>query len=641
MTSRCILALVGVLLLLPAPTSVVAASFLTCRFGQRHIGKLGNLPPREAKRPNILWLTCEDMSPNLGCYGDALAVTPNLDRFAAEGVRYTRAFSVAGVCAPSRSCLITGMYPTTLGSHYMRCQARLPAEVRCFSEHLRDGGYYCTNNVKTDYNFPVPKAAWDENSRTAHWRNRKKGQPFFAVFNNVVTHESQIRTPEAAFRKNTARLTLKERHDPEKVAVPPFHPDTPEVRRDWARHFDLVTAMDKWFGDMLRQLADDGLADDTIVFFYSDHGVGLPRGKRWLYDTGMRVPLLIRFGKNVAHLAQAKPGSVSDRLVSFVDFGPTALSLAGVRPPKVMQGVPFLGAFAGGPREAVYGIRDRMDERNDCTRAVRDGRFKYLRNYQAYKPWAQTLEYMEHMPTMQAWRRLAAEGKLAGPAALWMRPTKPFEELYDTAEDPHEIRNLADSPAHRETLERLRQLHREWYRETRDLGLMPEAEVYARSKGRTPYELGRDEKVFPSKRLLAAAEALAARDALPRCLKLVEDGDGAVRWWGATGLGVHGGGDREALQALEKALADPAPVVRVAAADALRRLGKEDKALPALTKCLKDDNPWVRHEAALVIDELGARAATLRAELEAAEDENEYVVRVVKHTLAALDANRR
>jgi uncharacterized sulfatase len=590
----------------------------------------------EAKRPNILWLTCEDMSANLGCFGDKLAVTPNLDRLATQGVRYTRAFSVAGVCAPSRSGLITGMYPTTLGSHYMRCEARLPAEVLAYSEHLRRAGYHCTNNVKTDYNFPVPKAAWDQNSRTAHWRGRPAGKPFFAVFNNTVTHESQIRAADAAFKKNTARLTDKERHDPAKVAVPPFHPDTPEVRRDWARMFDLITAMDRWVGDLLDELDKDGLADDTVVFFYSDHGVGLPRGKRWLYDTGMRVPLIVRFGKNFAHLAPDKPGSATDRLVSFVDFGPTALSLAGVKTPANMQGVPFLGEHSGKPREAVYGIRDRMDERNDTTRAVRDRRYKYIRNYHAYKPWAQTLEYMEHMPTMQAWRRLQAAGKLDGPAALWMRPAKPFEELYDTVEDPHEIRNLADSPAHRATLERLRGLHLAWHRETRDLGLMPEALVHERSKGRTRFELGRDAEAFPQEKLLAAAEAVAGGDKAA-CLKLLSDRDAALRWWGATGLGVHGGDEA----ALTKALGDEAAIVRVAAADALRRQGQGDKVLGLLAKCLKDENPWVRHAAALAIDEFGADATPVRPALEAAQkDENQYVVRVVSHTLGVLGEPR-
>jgi uncharacterized sulfatase len=591
----------------------------------------------QTKRPNILWLTCEDMSCNLGCYGDRDAITPHLDSLARQGVRYQHAFTVAGVCAPSRSCLITGMYPTTLGSHYMRCQAALPAEVRCFPEYLRKAGYYCTNNVKQDYNFRTPAGSWDVSSNRAHWRNRKAGQPFFAVFNNIVTHESKNRAAPAEYRKLTARLSARERHDPNKIAIPAYHPDTPETRRDWAQHMDLVTAMDKWVGDHLLELDKAGVADDTIVFFFTDHGVGLPRGKRWLYDAGVRVPLLIRFGKNVAHLAPSKPGSVSERLVSFVDFGPTVLSLCGVKLPAIMQGGPFLGGAAGKPCEAVYGIRDRMDERNDCTRAVRDARYKYIRNYQVYKPWAQHLEYMELMPMMRAWRRLAASDKLTGGAALWMRSEKPFEELYDTRSDPDELVNLAGKSQHQATLARLRKLHLAWLRDTRDLGLMPEALVHERSKGRTPYALGQDSTTFPQARLLAAAETLDEKDPLEKLLKLAADEDSAVRWWGVTGLGVRGGKSRAAEETLMKALKDRSAVVRVAAADALRRLGKHEVALPVLAEALEDGNPWVRHEAALGLDEMGPKAAKAKEALKKAlKDDNSYVVRVVRHTLEVL-----
>ncbi len=595
--------------------------------------------PAPAKPPNVLWLTCEDTSCNLGCYGDRDAVTPHLDALARRSIRYSHAFSVAGVCAPSRSCLITGVYPTSLGSHYMRCQAPLPAAIRCFTHYLRQAGYYCTNNAKQDYNFRTPPGSWDESSNQAHWRKRKPGQPFFAVFNNLVTHESGNRAPRPRFLRMTARLKPNQRHDPAKITIPPFHPDTPETRHDWAQHMDLVTAMDLWVGDHLAELDKAGLADDTIVFFFSDHGVGLPRGKRWLYDTGMRVPLLVHFGKNVAHLAPAKSGSVSDRLVSFVDFGPTVLSLCGVKVPAVMQGVPFLGAAAGKPRDAVFGIRDRMDERNDCTRAVRDARYKYIRNYHPYKPWAQYLDYMEQMPMMSAWRRLAAAGKLTGPAALWMRPTKPFEELYDTRSDPHELVNLAGSAAHQAALARLRQRHLAWHRDTRDLGLMPEALVVERSRGRTRWDLGRDEKSFPQEKLLAAAETLQEKEPLGKLLKLIADPDAAVRWWGATGLSVRGGKSKQATEALRKALKDPTAVVRVAAADGLRRLGRHEEALPVLRAALSDSNPWVRHEAALALDEMGTKATPAKEALEKArKDENAYVVRVVEHTLRKMDA---
>jgi uncharacterized sulfatase len=591
-------------------------------------------------RPNVLWITCEDISPHLGCYGDRFAVTPNLDRLAAQGVRYTHAFTVIGVCAPSRSCLITGMYPTALGSHHMRCQARLPDEVKCFPEYLRHAGYYCSNNVKTDYNFPVPKNAWDESSNKAHWRNRKPGQPFFSVFNLVVSHESQIRTPEATFLKQTARLTKEERHDPAQVTVPPYHPDTPVVRRDWARYYDLITAMDKQAGDLLKQLEDDGLAEDTIVFFFSDHGAGLPRCKRWLYDSSLRVPFLVRFPAKYQRLAPAKPGSAVDRLISFVDVGPTVLSLCGVKLPAHLHGQPFLGGQAAAPREYVYGFRDRMDERVDFIRCVRDRRYKYIRNFLPHLPYAQDISYMNEMPTMQEYRRLAAAGKLEGPAALFMRPTKPVEELYDCEADPHEVRNLADSPAHREVLERLRRACLQWMKETRDLGPLPEVEIHRRSGKTPPYEMARKgDAVYPQQRILDAA-MLAAQgpDALPKLVELFKDKDPAVRYWGAVGCSALGAKAAPATETLRQALADPSPVVRMAAADALCRLDRHAEALPVLIEALKHDNEWVRHSAALVLDSIGPKAKPALAAMKARlDDSNQYVVRVLGPAVKRLE----
>lgn len=585
-------------------------------------------------RPNILWITCEDISPNLGCYGDKDAVTPNLDRFATQAVRYTHAFTVAGVCAPSRSCLITGMYPTSLGTHHMRCTATLPNAVKPFPEYLRQAGYYCSNNAKEDYNFKTAKSTWDESSGKAHWRKRGKDQPFFSVFNLLVTHESQIRAPDATFAKQTARLKDEERHDPAKVTVPPFHPDTPVVRRDWARYHDLITAMDKQAGDLLKQLADDGLSDDTIVFFFSDHGVGLPRGKRWLYDTGLRVPLLIRFPEKYQHLAPGKPDSTSDLLVSFVDFGPSILSVAGIDVPKLMQGVPFLGKEKGKPREYVFGHRDRMDERYDFSRAVRDRRYKYIRNYLPHLPYSQPLEYMDEMPTMKEWRRLAAEGKLEGPAALFMQPTKPIEELYDTESDPHEIRNLAGSAEHRTILGRLRRAQVEWQGETADLGLMPEAEMHIRANGDPFLTMSMNMPVtlfvLPALKWDFAAFASA-------------DKDSAVRYWAVVGVGLQGvklSEDRKqrVLEGLRKSLTDPSPVVRVAAADSLCRLDQHADALPVLIEGLKHDNEWVRLAAVNVLDRLGDKARPALPQIKAAvKDSNPYVVRVVHHALKELD----
>ncbi len=431
-----------------------------------------------AKRWNILWISCEDMSPDLGCYGDAYARSPNLDRLATQSVRFTNVFTVAGVCAPSRSGIITGMHPTTIGTQHMRSKGVPPAFVKCFPEYLRAAGYYCTNNNKTDYNFDVPVTAWDEVSTKAHWRGRPDPkQPFFSVFNLTVSHESRIRTPPEDFAKDTARLRPEDRHDPAIAVLPPYYPDTPVVRADWARYHDLITAMDLQAADLLKQLEDDGLADSTVVFFWSDHGRGLPRGKRWLYDSGIRIPLLVRWpGKLPA-------GTVRDDLISSLDWAPTVLALAGLPAPKHFQGRVFLpetGGPSAPPRDYVFAARDRMDETYDIIRAVRDKRWKYLRNFQPEKPYAQPIAYMDEMPTMKEWRRLNGEGKLEGPAALFFRKTKPVEELFDVVADPHEIRDLAGAPEHREVLERMRGALEKWMKDTGDLGLVPEPEMQER-----------------------------------------------------------------------------------------------------------------------------------------------------------------
>jgi N-sulfoglucosamine sulfohydrolase len=464
------------------------------------VGLLAFLPvnvpgqkPAASARPNILWISAEDISPDLGCYGDDYARTPALDKLASQGVRYTNAFSSAPVCAPSRSAIITGMYPTTMGSMHMRSKAVPPAGIKAFTEYLRADGYYCTNNSKTDYNFEAPPSnrppdtIWDETSAKAHWRNRTdKNQPFFAVFNLVISHESQIRVSPEQFAKNTAQLTADQRHDPAKAKLPPYYPDTPLVRRDWANYADNITAMDYQAAAILRQLEEDGLVDKTIVFFWGDHGRGLPRGKRWVYDSGLKVPLIVRWpGKQ-------NPGTTEDRMVSLLDLGPTVLSLAGVKVPPHMQGRAFLGEQQRGAGEYIFAHRDRMDEAYDMMRAVRDKRFKYIKNFFPGRPYAQHIEYMEEMPTMKEMRRVYKDhmnaldpnyGKAMTPAQLlFFRPEKPPEELYDTDADPHEINNLAASPQHQAVLKKMRAVLAQWQKETKDLGLMPEDQLRERMR---------------------------------------------------------------------------------------------------------------------------------------------------------------
>jgi uncharacterized sulfatase len=576
-------------------------------------------------RPNILWISCEDTGPQLGCYGDPHAATPTLDRLAAQGVRYTRAHTVAGVCAPSRSGIITGMYPSTLGSHYMRCRIELPESVRCFPEYLRQAGYYCSNNSKTDYNFSPPPAAWDESSGKAHWRQRARNQPFFSVFNILCTHESQVRLRGPAYAKATARLKPGDRRDAARLPLPPYYPGTPESRRDWANYYELVTAMDYQAGDRLRELEQDGLLEDTIVFFWGDHGVGLPRAKRWLYEASTHVPLIVRIPEKFRAAGQGAPGAADARLVSFIDLAPTVLNLAGVEVPPHMQGRAFLGPNLPAPRRYVFGARDRMDERYDTIRAVSDGRYRYIRNFEPYTPWTQPLNYAEQGNILKEMRRLRGEGKLAGPALEFMADRKPVEELYDVREDPWCIRNLAGVKAHRGAEARLRKALDDWMFETRDLGLIPEPVVAERGA-----RLGSRYAIFAQpgaesyrKRLRAAADK-ANRGATPAEFEAeLRDPDEAIRYWAVSGM-AHG--REKPLGRLRAAMRDSSAVVRVVAA---RAMGDDD-AVKLLEAELANSNEWVRLRAAIALDELGIASAGLR---NAARDGNEYVRRIAAHAM--------
>ena len=426
------------------------------------------------ERPNILWLVTEDISPYLAAYGDSTAFTPNLNRLAKEGIVFTRCFDVSGVCAPSRSSLITGMYPSGIGTDNMRTgqvftktglpaySVVLPPEIKMFSQLMREGGYYCTNNDKQDYQFKGLTAGWDESSKTAHWRNRPAGKPFFSVFNFGVTHESQI----WAKKKDTLLV------DPAKVPLPPYYPESPVIRRDVARMYSNIMEMDKQVGKLLDQLEEDGLLDKTIIVFYSDNGGPLPRGKREIYESGIHVPLMIRFpNKKYA-------GTINDELVSFVDFASTMLSLAGLPVPAYMQGRPFLGAQKSiAPRKYVFAARDRMDSEYDMVRAVRDKRYEYIRNFHPELPYIQEIEYRKQMDLMQELLRFEKEGKLNAVQQLWFRKSKPVEELYDTKSDPFELRNLAGDSSFGAKLNELRFALDQWMRYTEDKGFISEKDL--------------------------------------------------------------------------------------------------------------------------------------------------------------------
>jgi N-sulfoglucosamine sulfohydrolase len=436
-------------------------------------------------RPNILWISNEDMSPRLGAYGDTLARTPNLDRLAAASIRFTNAFTTAPVCAPSRAAIITGMHQNAIGAQHMRTTedrvpelpgpylAVPPFYVKAFPEYLRAAGYFTSNRAKTDYQFGVPFTIWDDLGRDAHWRNRPDArQPFFSVFNLEVTHESQA-FPSSPARKGKPLVT-----DPAKIQLPPYYPDTPLVRQEYARVYDNIADMDAQVGALLRQLDEDGLSDNTIVFYWSDHGDGVPRAKRSLYDSGLHAPLMIRWPKGLQ--PPFAPGAASDQLVSFVDLAPTVLALAGVEIPTHLQGRVLVGPKAAAEPEFIFAARDRMDIEYDMMRSARDTRFLYIRNFEPELPYAGHIIYRNQSDIMQEWLRLQAERKITGPPALWMQTSRPAEELYDTKADPHQVRNLAGDPAHRATLERMRRAVTDWMARIGDQGLINEAEMVQR-----------------------------------------------------------------------------------------------------------------------------------------------------------------
>ncbi len=428
-------------------------------------------------RPNILWISIEDTTPRFGCYGDPIARTPNIDRLAAGGCRFPNAFSTAGVCAPSRSAIITGMYQTSIGTHHHRTththestpdlptpySVVLPPYVKTFTEYLRGAGYYCTNNSKTDYQFTPPITAWDDNSTQGHWRNRADGQPFFSVFNPLVTHESGM------WEKEDRPLIT----NPDDVELPPYLPDIPKARAALARQYDNLATADARVGELLDQLEEDGLAENTIVFLWSDHGEGLPRGKRWPYDAGIRIPLIVRWHEVL------NPGSESDQLVSLIDLGPTVLSLCGVQAPQHLQGQPFLG-LQKIEREYIFATRDRLDLSYQMLRAVRDKRYKYIRNYYPEQPYLLWDPYRNDHPVMQEMWRLYVEGKLEGDQLVMFQSPRPAEELYDVENDKYELNNLAENAAHADVLKRMRETLTAWQSEFGDMGDISEEEMVAK-----------------------------------------------------------------------------------------------------------------------------------------------------------------
>lgn len=540
-----------------------------------------------AERPNILWITSEDNAAHwLGCYGNAEASTPRLDALAQQGLMFTHAYANGPVCAVARSTILNGAFAVTQGTQHMRSRHPIPPEYLGHATHLRRLGYYCTNNKKTDYNFRGDDTAiWDECSDTAHYRNRPDDKPFFAIFNLEITHESRLFPDQVAKFRRDGILPEIPRLDPAKLTVPPYLPDLPAMRSDIAIYHDCMSELDRQVDELLDELETAGLADDTIVFYYSDHGGAMARAKRYLHDTGTRVPLMIHFPEKWRHLSPFKPGSKVDELVSFVDLAPTLLSLCGQPTPAPMQGRAFLGAHRRAPAadDIVLLFADRFDELEGMRRAITDGRYRYIRCFSPHLPGAPYATYPLGQPSWSAWRDAAENGTLSPlHTAMWIVP-QPLEMLFDTQKDPWEISNLAGDPAHAALLAAMRAKLRSTMASVLDTGLIPEPMWRDLAGKKTIHDYIRSAN-FDLDSTLDLALAAASPDGWDesRFVQALDSKDPVIRYWAAKCFLIHAGKATAAMDALTKCLTDPQPLIRIVAAEALIAAGRTQPGKDAL-----------------------------------------------------------
>lgn len=563
-------------------------------------------------RPNILWIVAEDISPLFGSYGDPAAVTPNIDAFAKRSHLFRRAYSTAPICAPSRSCLATGMLATSLGTQNLRSEVRIPDDVQPLAKLLRDAGYWTALKGKTDYNFD-PDGLFDYwKQDTAPWRAAPPEKPFYAFMNLGKTHEGSGNLTDRA-APALDRLPKEAKHSPGSISLPPYFPDTPEMRRIWARYHDLITVFDLEVGDVLQRLADDGHEDDTIVFLMADHGMGLPRYKRWLYLTGLHVPLIVHVPQRFQHLVRgAGASSIRNELVSYVDLPATVLEFAGVSRPSIYQGQPLFQ----GERKFIIGTRDRADDMYDLSRCIFDGRYLYIRHYLPHLvPMQEGIIMSDYRKEShkELYRVHRAGLDTEQSRKLW--EPRPHEELYDIQQDPQELNNLAQEGRLAEVKSKLAAELRTWSLETRDSGFMPEPEMHRRANqaGSTPYEILQDDNQYPLERILRAADQASA----PGAASITDGSHPVVSYWAIQQRVIHGRNDESDVTFLKKHLASENPIVRATAAEAMTRLGFADQTAPVFRELLKETEPnlllYVARSLALSHDRVGSLEADIRA----------------------------
>ena len=543
---------------------------------------------KKKERPNILWVTFEDTSSyEFGCYGNKDVHTPNADSLAAQGIQFMNAWSVAPQSSPARSSLITGCYAPTYGMDVHPVSYDTPADI-FFPQRLREAGYYCTNNSKTHYNSTNNnKACWDECTKTASYNSPKRGkdQPFFAVFNTVTSHMGRVRT----FHTDGRRDYTKEGIYTELLTLPSYVPDLPEVRSDYAGHLEAVQDVDTWLGFFLKDLKDKGLDDNTIIFFFSDHGGCVPRGKGYLYESGLKVPLIAYFPEKWKHLANGKSGK-DNSLVNFTDLGPTVLSLAGVKPTKNMQGKAIFGEYASKEeRKVQFAFAANQLHHFMPVRAVTDGHIKYMRSYIPYRQFALRNYYQWGMPSNKAWDKLVLGNHNTNPDWALTFDAHPAEMLFDLDKDPGELHDLSSSPEYAEVLAKMRNELSNHIRSTHDLGFfLPTSRT-----GHVLYDVVRKEK-YPMEELYKLVEAAGIGDiaSLPLFEKAIASSHRDMRFWGAVGYAelAHKKQISQCPQALADLLKDEDPYVASEAAYAAAYLGKPQEGIARLINPAKEED---------------------------------------------------
>ena len=609
-----------------------------------------NLSFANQEKPNILWIVSEDNSPLLGAYGDKNATTPNLDRLAKKSLVFDKAFANTPVCAPTRFSILTGMHANALGAGNMRSRYKIPSFVKPYTHYMQKAGYHVSNDNKTDYNFLTqekpPKTSlsymqwqnidnkfWDSTS----YKDRKKGQPFFHVYNLYESHESRLHSDFEHRKLN-----------PKKVTLPPYHPDTPEIRNDWALYYDRITHMDSLIGKKLNEFKNSGLLENTIIFYYSDHGGAMPRSKRFLYDTGTRIPLMIHVPKKYEYLLKNLRGSRTNQIVDIVDFAPTLLYLAGIEKPDHMQGKNIFSNDYRKFKNYTYLYRGRMDVRIDLSRALRNDRFKYIRNFMPHRPHGQHLAYMWKAASTRSWEETCKKNLCNSiQNRFWEKKTS--EELYDTLRDPWEIRNLAFDPKYKNILETMRDDLKNKNRLFKDIGFIPEGELIERTKNMTAYDLVRQEN-FPISEVIETAEiaSYGKKENLHILKERLSHSEPIIRYWAAIGCTILKDKSSSAKEKLIKLLSDESADVQIAAAEALIQFSEVDKPLKVLIKNLNNKNPMVRIHAANVIDAIGYKATPIAKnlnkivnELKALKSqgrlsEENYLLTALSHTVSKL-----